>query len=139
MTLPVDQGPPYPDLGAGVAKWRKVANKAGSIAAMARADVVAYADAIEKAIRAKHRTMHARPTPSLAPRWHTPPPISRLFKYDRPHPMVGDPKWNACKCAVSPFGLASTCKCDHWGMREKAVYAAAMESKRAALQINVAA
>lgn len=128
MALPVNYGPPYPDLGAGVAKWRKVANKAGSIAAMVRADVVAYADAIEKAIRAKHRTLHMRPTPSPSAGWYSPPSISRLFKYTLPIPMRGDPPWKP-----------SDVNADHWAAREKAVYAAAMEAKRAAPQLNVAA
>jgi hypothetical protein len=126
MTVPVYQGPPYPDLGANVAKWRRVAAKAGSIAAMARADRRAYAEAIFKAIRAKHRAMHMRATPSPSAGWHTPPAISRLFKYDRPLPMRGDPAWTP-KDGGCP-----------WAARERAVYAAAMEAKRA-LQINVAA
>jgi hypothetical protein len=139
MTLPVPYsypGPPYPELGAGVAKWRRVANKAGSIAAMARADVVAYADAIEKAIRAKHRTLHMRPTPSPTGGWYSPPTIARLFKCDNPIPMRGDPDWKAAvKCQHRYY---DKCTCDYWGVRQKAVYAVAMEEKRAALQINVA-
>jgi hypothetical protein len=112
-------GPTYPELGAGVAKWRRVANKAGSIAAMARADVVAYADAIEKAIRAKHRTLHMRPTPSPSAGWYSPPTVARLLRYENPIPMRGDPRHDGS-----------------WHGREKAVYEAAMRAK---LQINVAA
>jgi hypothetical protein len=138
MAIPVDQGPPYPDLGAGVAKWRKVAAKAGSIAAMDRADVVAYADAIEKAIRAKHRTMHMRPTPSPTAGWYSPPSISRLFKCDNPMPMRGDPDWNT-NCGCGPLRYYEKHSCNKWALREQAVYAAMMEEKRAALQINVAA
>lgn len=113
-------GPEYPELGAGVAKFRRIAAKVGSVRAMARADVVAYADAIEKAIRAKHRTMHMRPTPSVTAKI-TAPSIVRLFRYDNPIPMQGDPPWkpsnvNACQ----------------WAAREKAVYAHAMKQKRVA-------
>jgi hypothetical protein len=45
--------PPYPDLGEGVAKYRRKAN--GSIYSLSRAERVAWADAIERAIRAKQR------------------------------------------------------------------------------------
>lgn len=122
-------GPCYPDLGAGVAKFRLVANKAGSIAAMARADVVAYADAIEKAIRAKHRTMHMRPTPSMAPKWYSPPSITRLFECDNPMPMRGDPDWNT-SCGCGNLRYYEKHRCDKWALRERAVYAAMMKEKR---------
>jgi hypothetical protein len=44
-------GPIYPDLGSGVAKFRK----RGPIAKMAKADRRAYGEAVETAIRAKQR------------------------------------------------------------------------------------
>jgi len=44
-------GPAYPDLGSGVAKFRK----RGPIAKMAKADRRAYGEAVETAIRAKQR------------------------------------------------------------------------------------
>src|SRR5258706_14980335 len=87
--------PEYPDLGATVAKFRRKANQAGGIKEMLPEDRRAYADAIEKAIRAKHRVLHMRPTPSMAPGWHTPPSITRLFYYEKPIKMQGDPKWDA--------------------------------------------
>lgn len=90
--------PPYPDLGATVAKFRRKANQVGSIKEMLPADRRAYADAIEKAIRAKHRTLHMKPTPSVNAGWYTPPSITRLLHYEYPLPMVGDPdhgrKWH---------------------------------------------
>jgi hypothetical protein len=106
-------GPTYPDLGAGVAKFRRKAAQAGSVRDMTRADRHAYADAIEKAIRAKHRTLHMRPTPSEAPGWYKPPSITRLLHYVNPIKMVGDPAWTG-----------------DWSGREQAVYAAAMKAKR---------
>jgi hypothetical protein len=117
---PVEEpfGPVYPDLGAGVAKWRRVAAKAGSVRDMARADVVAYADAIEKAIRAKHRTLHMRPTPSTSPGWYTPPSITRLLRYENPMPMRGDPGFRRGG--------------DEWAARQTVVYAHMMKQKRAA-------
>lgn len=113
-------GPPYPDLGATVAKFRRKASQAGSIKEMLRADRVAYADAIEKAIRAKHRTLHMRPTPLATPGWYNPPSITRLLRYKDPLPMVGDPPWRD----DDQVG-------DKWRMREQAVYAAAMKEKAA--------
>lgn len=110
----------YPDLGAGVAKWRRVASKAGSIREMSKADRHAYADAIEKAIRAKHRTLHMKPTPSMTPGWYKPPSIARLFHYENPIPMKDDPHWKRADVNA-----------DQWDARAKAVYAAAMEQKRA--------
>lgn len=62
--IPEPFGPFYPDLGATVAEFRRKANLVGSIKEMLPNDRRAYADAIEKAIRAKHRTLHMRPTPS---------------------------------------------------------------------------
>ena len=111
--------PPYPDLGAGVAKYRRAAMKAGSIMAMAKAERHAYADAIEKAIRAKHRTLHMKPTPALTPRWYKPPSITRLLRYETPIQMAGDPQWET-KCKRTD---------DKWAVRQKAVYAAAMAEK----------
>jgi hypothetical protein len=113
-----DHGPLYPDLGAGVAKYRRLAAKAGSIKEMARADRVAYAEAVEKAIRAKHRTMHMRPTPAATPGWYTPPSITRLLRYENPIPMQGDPDWRRGDQGAGP-----------WSRRERAVYAAAMKAK----------
>lgn len=121
-------GPAYPDLGAGVAKFRRLAEKAGSIRTMARADVVAYADAIEKAIRAKQRTMHMKPNPPTTPGWYTPPSITRLLRYDKPLPMAGDPDWKPMCTRVCRGSRG--CQCDHWGARERAVYASMTEAKR---------
>jgi hypothetical protein len=116
---PCDQfGPVYPDLGAGVAKHRRIAAKAGSVMGMSREERHAYADAIEKAIRAKHRTLHMKPTPPLTGGWYSKPSIARLLKWDNPVRMAGDPPW-------LPNG-------DAWASRQEAVYAAAMEAKRAA-------
>jgi hypothetical protein len=47
-------GPAYPEMGASVAKFRRLAAKAGSVAAMPRAERVAYANAVEAAINAKN-------------------------------------------------------------------------------------
>jgi hypothetical protein len=117
--------PEYPELGATVAKFRRVANEVGSIRSMARADVVAYAEAIEKAIRAKHRTLHMRPTPLMNTPKYSPPSITRLLHYDQPLKMVGDPDWIP-KCKCPRYGK---CTCNHWAPREEAVYAAMMEEK----------
>ncbi len=48
-------GPAYPEMGGSVAKFRKLAAKAGSIAAMSKADRFAYGLAVEKAILSKQR------------------------------------------------------------------------------------
>lgn len=112
-------GPNYPDLGAGVAKYRRMAAKAGSVMEMSKADRHAYADAIEKAIHAKNRTLHMRPTPSITGGWYSPPSISRLLRYENPIPMQGDPHW-------------SRDKGDDWAEREQAVYKHAMKEKHAA-------
>ncbi len=56
--------PPYPELGATVAKYRRKANLAGSVMAMDKADRHAYADAIEKVIRSKQRAALQRETPT---------------------------------------------------------------------------
>lgn len=117
LPVPAPFGPEYPDLGAGVAKFRRLAAKAGSVSAMPRAERHAYADAIEKAIRAKHRTLHMRPTPSAAPGWYKPPSIARLLRYKNPLPMQGDPYWK-------------TNDDDQWAAREAAVYVAAMKNRR---------
>lgn len=124
MSVPVLEpfGPLYPDLGAGVAKFRRKANQVGSIREMLRADRVAYADAIEKAIRAKHRTLHMRPTPSVNGGWYSPPSVTRLLRYENPLPMRGDPSWD-------------TGDKDKWGKRERAVYEAMMTAKRNAPSI----
>lgn len=47
-------GPQYPDLGPGVAKFRRMAS--GGIAAMDPADRRAYGEAVERAIKAKQRS-----------------------------------------------------------------------------------
>lgn len=121
-------GPMYPDLGAGVAKFRRKAAQAGSIREMSKADRRAYADAIEKAIRAKHRVLHMRPNPPTTPGWYSPPSITRLLRYDKPIKMQGDPNWLVhCKCP-----RYQTCYCDPWGARQAAVYEHTMEQKSAA-------
>jgi hypothetical protein len=111
-------GPVYPDLGAGVAKYRRKAMQAGSIKNMSREDRHAYADAIEKSIRAKHRTLHMKPTPPMTPGWYKPPSITRLLRYENPLPMCGDPNWKPSDANVN-----------YWVAREKAVYAAMMKDK----------
>ncbi len=111
--------PEYPELGAGVAKFRRIAAKAGSVMAMFPWERRAYADAIEKAIRAKHRTLHMRPTPSESAGWCAPPSIARLFRFKNPpQGLAGEPKWD--RNAYNP-----------WGARSEALYAAAMELKNA--------
>jgi hypothetical protein len=105
--------PEYPDLGAKVAKLRR-----GD-------DRKAHGEAVLEAIRAKNRRLHMRPTPSMTPNWYSPPSITRLLHYDKPLPMCGD-EWSSPRCECP-----NKCYCDHWGAREKAVYAAAMEEKRA--------
>jgi hypothetical protein len=116
--IPEPFGPLYPNLGAGVAKFRRLATKAGSVRDMAKADRHAYADAIEKAIRAKHRTLHMKPNPPTTPGWYTSPSITRLFRFEEPpHGLFGEPGWKGDKY-------------DKWQKRCEAVYAAAMEEKR---------
>lgn len=48
-------GPAYPEMGGTVAKFRRVAAAAGSIAAMSKAERWAYGEAVEKAIKSKQR------------------------------------------------------------------------------------
>jgi hypothetical protein len=116
---------PY-DLGAGVAKFRRKAAQAGSVTAMFPWDRHAYADAIEKAIRAKHRTLHTKPTTKETGGWYSPPSITRLSRYENPIPMAGDPDWTPkCDC----LRHHRKCKCDKWGAREQAVYAAMVGTK----------
>lgn len=118
-TVPEPFGPVYPDLGAGVAKFRRLATKAGSIRDMAKAERHAYADAIEKAIRAKHRTLHMRPTPAVNGGWYSPPSVARLLRYQNPpRGMAGEPDWDRNAH-------------NQWDERSQAVYAATMEAKRA--------
>lgn len=113
-------GPAYPNLGATVAKFRRKAAQAGSIGEMLKADRHAYADAVEKAIRAKQRVMHMKPNPPTTPGWYTPPTITRLLRHDSPpRGMVGEPEWKRKHDASD------------WQRRAEAVYAAAMEAKRA--------
>jgi len=111
--------PEYPELGATVAKFRRQANGAGSVMAMMPWDRHAYADAIEKAIRAKHRMLHMKPTPKETGGWYSPPSITRLLRYENPIPMQGDPVW-----------MLSDVSGDWWAAREKAVYAAMMKEKQ---------
>ncbi len=49
-------GPAYPEMGGSVAKFRRVAAKAGSISAMSKAERYAYGEAVEKAIKSKQRS-----------------------------------------------------------------------------------
>lgn len=65
--------PEYPDLGNTVAKFRREVTKAGSLMAVPRELRRAYAEAIFKAIRAKHRVLHMRLTPSINGGWYSPP------------------------------------------------------------------
>ena len=53
-TIDRELGPAYPEMGANVAKYRRKAAAAGSVAAMSREDRNAYAAAIEAAIHAKN-------------------------------------------------------------------------------------
>lgn len=120
--IPEPFGPTYPDLGAGVAKYRRMAASAGSVMEMDKALRHAYADAIEKAIRAKHRTLHMKPAPPMTPGWYKPPSITRLLRYTNPIPMKGDPPWDY-----------ETAGGGEWERREQAVYGAAMAAKRGSL------
>jgi hypothetical protein len=62
MTLIVEPfGPVYPELGAGVAKYRKRMGD-GGLADLTREERRAYADAIETSIRAKQRSALLRVT-----------------------------------------------------------------------------
>ncbi len=108
-------GPIYPDLGATVAKFRRRATYHGSIKDMPKSERHAYADAIEKAIRAKHRTLHMRPTPPTTLGWYNPPSITRLLRYENPLPMIGDPP----RARISD-----------WEGRAKVLYKATMKTKR---------
>ncbi len=62
-----ESNPVYYDLGAGVVKFRRLANKFGSIAEMPKSDRRAYAEVVEKAIRAKQRAALVRELPSFKP------------------------------------------------------------------------
>jgi hypothetical protein len=108
---------PYVELGAVVSKFRRKARS--SIYDLSRAERVAYADTIEKAIRAKHRILHMRPSPSINGRGYSPPSIMRLLRYENPLPMVGDPSWN-----VNHY--------NQWEARSECVYAAMMKTKKEA-------
>lgn len=55
IIIPEPFGPVYPDLGAGVAKYRRKANYVGSLREMLPGDRRAYGEAVEKAILAKQR------------------------------------------------------------------------------------
>lgn len=57
-------GPLYPDLGSGVAKYRRMAVGAGGLMAMDKAMRNSYGEAVEKAIRAKQRSELQRELPS---------------------------------------------------------------------------
>jgi hypothetical protein len=112
-------GPVYPDLGATVAKFRRRAAYHGSIMGMPKSERHAYADAVEKAIRAKHRVLHVRPSPPTTPGWYNPPSVTRLLRYEHPIKMQGDPDWDPGHDRDG----------DRWHLRERAVYAAAMEAR----------
>ena len=58
-------GPMYPDLGTGVAKYRRMARK-GGVQKLPEAIRWAYGEAIEKAIRAKQRNELQRELPTHA-------------------------------------------------------------------------
>ncbi len=102
---------PY-ELGATVAKFRREAAREGGVMAMTPWQRRAYADAIEKAIRAKHRTLHMKPTPKETGGWYSPPSITRLLRYENPLPMRDDPPHDGT-----------------WEGREQKVYAAMMQAK----------
>lgn len=59
-------GPMYPDLGSGVAKYRRMAVGTGGLMAMDRQFRQAYGEAVEKAIRAKQRSELQRELPTHA-------------------------------------------------------------------------
>lgn len=65
---PEDGGPLYPDLGPGVAKYRRMVVSAGGLMAMDKAMRHAYGEAVEKAIRAKQRSELQRELPTHAVR-----------------------------------------------------------------------
>lgn len=83
---------PY-DLGAKVAKYRRL----GNVRPLTREERLAHAAEIEKAIRAKQRAMHMPPTPAMSIPAPKTTSIARLFKYDPPIPMVGDPPFERSK------------------------------------------
>ena len=60
-----DGNPPYPDLGAGVAKYRRMARD-GGVQQLPEAIRWAYGEAIEKAIRAMQRSELQRELPNHA-------------------------------------------------------------------------
>lgn len=133
----LESGPAYPDLGAGVAKFRRLAVKAGSVMDMPKAERHAYADAIEKAIRAKHRTLHTRPTPPTTPGWYKPPSITRLLRYENPIKMQGDPMWLPDNARLR-YSNEPNPNIDQWALREAAVYAHMMDEKRARIAPSLA-
>jgi hypothetical protein len=112
-------GPIYPDLGATVAKFRRRAEYHGSVKDMPKNERHAYADAIEKAIHARHRTLHMKPNPPTTPGWYNPPSVTRLLRHNMPpRGMVDEPEWKREHNASD------------WQTRAEAVYAAMMEAKR---------
>lgn len=62
---PNDPGPAYPDLGAGVAKYRRLARH--GLADLTREERHAYGEAVERAVRAKQRSELQRELPSFKP------------------------------------------------------------------------
>lgn len=87
--------PPYVELGSKVKQYRREANTLGSVMKMSVKRRHAYADAIEAAIREKHRKLHMKTTPKYDREYqYRPPSIDRLFKYNLPIRMVGDPPHN---------------------------------------------
>ena len=69
-------GPAYPDLGASVAKYRRMVPKSGGVQKLPKQIRLAYGEAIEKAIRAKQRSELQRDT--------APPPIRCASGCPRP-------------------------------------------------------
>lgn len=61
-TFTEEGNPPYPELGATVAKYRRKAR--GSIMDLSREERIAYADAIESSIRSKQRAALQRESPT---------------------------------------------------------------------------
>ena len=87
-------GPPYPNLGAEVEKWRRVARRSELTAR----DRQLYGDAVDKAMRDLQRKelenycRRGKQIMGEVPRIQL-TTIGRLFRYSRPNPfrMVGDP------------------------------------------------
>jgi len=84
-------------------------------------EAVDGADAIEKAIRAKHRVLHMKPNPPTTHGWYNPPSILRLLRYENPIKMSGDPDWDEGHDRDG----------NRWEQRERTVYETMMQAKRA--------